>query len=155
MQYLEESEKILVGKNLQVLDPDLSLLASEAAIDIDNLLSNRAEDFKAMRDLAERLKNSLEMSEGGLIQSLMDPPTLLVLGEAVAHAVGKPYIEKIEDLLTDTFKISDELSSADPLKDIEALKQARDFCMGLSMAVVAYRKSIRDLRQMRPFRKTI
>ena len=62
MQYLEESEKILVAKSLQVLDTDLSLLASEAAIDIDNLLSNRAKDFKAMRDLAERLKNSLEMS---------------------------------------------------------------------------------------------
>lgn len=155
MQYLKAAEETEVGKSLQALDPDLPLLASEAAIDIDNLLSNRAKDLKAMRGLAERLKNSLEMSEGGLIQSLMDPPTLLVLGEAVAHAVGKRSIEKIEDLLTDTFKISDELSSADPLKDIEALKRARDFCMGLSVAVVAYRKSIRALRQMRPFRKTI
>lgn len=154
MQYLEESEKVLVGKSLQVLDHDLPLLASEAAIDIDNLLSNRAKDFKAMRDLAERLKNSFETSEGGL-QSLMDPPTLLVLGEAVAHAIGKPYIEKIEDLLTNAFKISDQLSSEDPMKDIDALKRARDFCTGLSMAVVAYRKSNRDLRQMRPFRRTI
>lgn len=146
MPYLEE-------KSLQVLDPDLSLLASEAAIDIDNLLSNRSKDFKAMRDLASRLKNSIEISEGGPMHSLMDPPTLTVLGEAVAQAAGKPYIEKIEDLLADAFKISDELSSKDPTKDPEALKRARNFCMGLSMAVVAYRKSIRDLRQMRPLRK--
>ena len=89
------------------------------------------------------------------MHSLMDPPTLTVLSEAVAQAVGKPYIEKIEDLLADAFKISDELSSEDPTKDPEALKRAQNFCTGLSMAVVAYRKSIRDLRQTRPFRKAI
>lgn len=150
MPYLEETS---IGKSLQVLDPDLFLLASEAAIDIDNLLSNRSKDFKAMRDLANRLKNSIEISGGGPMHSLMDPPTLTVLSEAVAQAAGKPYIEKIEDLLAEACKISDELSSEDPAKDPEALKRARIFCMGLSMAVVAYRKSIRDLRQMRPFRK--
>jgi len=140
-------------KVLHVLDPDLALLASEAAIDIDNLLSNRSKDLKAMRDLAGRLKNSVEVSAGGPPHSLMDPATLTVLGEAVAQAAGMTYAQKIEDLLAEAFKISDELSSEDPTKNIEDLKRAGDFCMGLSMAVAAYRKSIRDLRPMHPFRR--
>ena len=138
-----------------VLAPDLPLLASEAAIDIDNMLSNRSKDFKAMRDLAVRLKNSIEISDSGQLHSLMDPPTLIVLSEAVAQAAGKQHREKTEDVLAVALKIGDALSSEDPTKNPEALRLTPNFCMGLSMAAVAYRKSIRDLRQTRPFRKAM
>jgi len=98
-------------KVLHVLDPDLALLASEAAIDIDNLLSNRSKDLKAMRDLAGRLKNSVEVSAGGPPHSLMDPATLTVLGEAVAQAAGMTYAQKIEDLKAILFKRVNEESA--------------------------------------------
>lgn len=150
---LDIQEETHSSKGLRVLDPDLPLLASEAAIDIDNILSHRSRDFTAIRDLAERLKNSIKMSPAGSPHSLMDPATLTVLGEAVAQTAGIGYIKKIDDLLSEAVKIGNELSSEDPAKKPEELKRARDFCLALSMAVAAYRKSIRDLRPTHPFRR--
>ena len=90
------------------------------------------------------------------MHSLMDPPTLTVLSEAVAQAAGKQHVAEIEeDVLAVALKISDAFSSEGPTNNPEALRLARNFCMGLSMAAVAYLKSIRDLCKTRPFRKAI
>jgi len=141
-------------KGLRALDLELPLLASEAAIDIDNLLSNRSREFTAIRLLADQLKNSIEISScGEPPRSLMDPATLTVLGDAVARAAGEGYTKKIDDLLAEAAKIGIELSSDDPTKNITELERARDFCVALSMAVVAYHKSISDLSPQHPFRR--
>jgi hypothetical protein len=139
---------------LRILDPDLPFLASEAAIDIDNLLSNRSEDLTAIRCLAERLRNSIESSGiGGSPRSLMDPATLTVLGEAVAETVGSESLQKVEDLLGEAAKIANSLSSGNPRENPLELEQARDFCVALSKAAIAYTKSIRDLQPSHPFRR--
>ena len=74
---------------LSALDPDLALLASEAAIDIDNMLSKKETDLKqdidleAIHRLAELLSNSIDVNAGAdALQSLMDPSTITVLNEA-------------------------------------------------------------------------
>ena len=142
------------SKGLRVLDNDLPFLATEAAIDIDNLLSNRSKEFAAIKRLAEQLRNSIEISAAGEPpRSLMDPATLTVLGEAVARASGEQYSKKVEDLLAAAAKISVELSSDDPIKNIKELERARDFCIALSTSVVAYHKSISDLSPQHPFRR--
>lgn len=141
-------------KGLRALDLDLPFLATEAAIDIDNLISNRSKEMTSIRLLAEKLRNSVEVhSTGEPPSSLMDPATLTILGEAVARAAGEGYSKKVDDLLTEAFNIGTELSSADPTKDIKALERARDFCVALSTAVVAYHKSISDLTPQHPFRR--
>lgn len=144
--------KEATSKVLYVLDPDLPRLAVEAAIDIDNLLSNRSNELGAIRDLAERLNNSIEINATGH-HSLMDPATLSVLGEAVAGTAKTHYVEKIENLLVKAAEIGAELSGEDLAKNPENLKLARDFCESLALAVVAYHKSIRDLRPMHPFKR--
>jgi len=141
-------------KGLRALDLELPLLASEAAIDIDNLLSNRSKELTAIRLLADQLRNSIEISSiGEPPRSLMDPPTLSILGEAIARAAGEGYSKKVDDLLTEAVKIGTELSSEDPTRNIKELERARDFCVALSMAVVAYHKSISDLSPQHPFRR--
>lgn len=149
---LEQSSR---NKGLRALDPDLPFLASEAAIDIDNLLSNRSEDLTAIRRLAERLNNSIEMGTAGSPpRSLMDPATLTVVGEAVAEALRRESSQKVEDLLREAAKIAMSLSSYDSTKNNKIeLELARDFCVALSRAVVAYRRSISDLRPPHPFRR--
>ena len=144
------AEDIVGNKALRVLDPDLPLLAAEAAIDIDNLLSNRSKDMTAISKLAELLKNSIKVNSIGFPHSLMDPATLTILSEALSHAAGN---NKVEGLLSEAVKISTSLSSEDPMKNTEELEKAREFCIALSTAVATYRKSIRDLRPMHPFRK--
>jgi hypothetical protein len=148
------SEQNESRKGLRVLDLELPFLASEAAIDIDNLISNRSKELTSIRLLADQLRNSIEISSTGEPpRSLMDPATLTILGEAVARAAGEGYSKKVDDLLTAAVKISTELSSDDPIKNIKELERARDFCVALSTAVIAYHKSISDLSPQHPFRR--
>lgn len=137
---------------LRVLDTDLPILASEAAIDIQNILSNESEDLTAIQRLAQRLKNSIEAdTTGGSPHSLMDPATLSVLSEAMVQSVEGFASQSVEDLLREAFKIAGELS--DTKSNRPSLEQARDFCVALSRAAMAYHKSIRDLSPSHPFRR--
>ncbi|MBI5678298.1 MAG: hypothetical protein HZC52_07380 [Planctomycetes bacterium] len=140
------------NQKLRVLDPDLILLASEAAIDIDNLLLGKHPDLMIIRRLAEQLKNSFDVgATGGSSRSMMDPATLTILSEAVADATNKS-LQKVEELLNEAAKIAKTLSSDNPIENREELCQARDFCVALSKAVMAYHKSIYDLSPSHPFR---
>ncbi len=143
------------NQGLYALDPNLPFLASEAAVDIDNLISDRPpRDLTAMRRLAERLNNSVvKDSVGGPLRSLMDPVTLTVLGEAMVDTVRSQSLQTIEDLLEEADKIAVTLSKENPKENSQEIKQARDFCVSLSRAVMAYHKSIRDLRPSHPFRR--
>src|SRR5258708_211036 len=84
---------------LSVLDPELPFLASEAAIDIENLLTAKAKDLAAVRRLATRLRNSIPSASDGGPRSLMDPATLTVLGEAIYQSLRRPAPCELSDLL--------------------------------------------------------
>ena len=143
------------NQGLYALDPNLPFLASEAAVDIDNLLFDRSpRDLAAMQRLAERLNNSVEKDTvNGSLCSLMDPVTLTVLGEAMGDTVKSQSLQTVEDLLKEAGKIAVTLSKEDPKENSQELEQARDFCVSLSRAVMTYHKSIRDLRPSHPFRR--
>ncbi len=147
----------LISKNaLKISDPDLPFLASEAAIDIDNMLTKNSYDFNAIHLLAERLKNSIQFdAPNASSHSLMDPATLSVLGEAVAKSTRKTNnSHKIDNLLKEAAKIADLLSKETPIEDREELEKVREFCVALSRAALAYRKSIRDIiTRPHPFRR--
>lgn len=137
---------------LRALDPDLPFLASEAAVDLDNLLSHRARNLDAIRRLADRLNHSIEASRTGATRSLMDPATLNLLGVAMAQTRTYPS-EKVEDVLSQTAKIASRLATVETTQDTTELEQDRDFCVALSEAAASYRRSIQDLRPQHPFRR--
>lgn len=139
---------------LRVLDPDLPLLASEAAIDVDNLLAGESVDRTAMRRLSQKLSESIGRdSTGGVVRSHLDIATLTVLGEAISETVEKRSLKKVEDLLSKASKIANVLAYDDPQSNREGLEQARDFCVALSRATVSYIESISDPRPSHPFRR--
>lgn len=141
-------------QGLRVLDPDLPFLASEAAVDLDNLLSGRSIELSAIRQLAVRLKNSIEVNPiGGGPRSLMDPATLTVLGEAVVLVAVPSSSTKVEDVLSQVMKIADELTTVDTQQNQKDIEQARDFCVALSKTAASYRMTFRDLRLPHPFRR--
>lgn len=151
---LSELDPSQNNQRLRALDPDLPLLASEAAIDIENILSNRSQDYTAIRNLANRLRNSISIdTSDNPPHSLMDSATLTVLGQAVAEAMRSGTLQRVDDLLSEAAKIAKSLSSETPIENPDELKQARDFCVALSRAVMAYHKSIRDLHPSHPFRR--
>jgi len=139
---------------LRALDPDLPILASEAAIDFDNILSNGSGELRAIRQLAQKLKNSIQSDiASGQSRSSMDTATLVVLNEAVIQSARGSASQSVDDLLKEAFKIADELSTDYPKCDRNLLEQARDFCLALSRAAMTYHKSIRDLSLPHPFRR--
>lgn len=141
-------------KGLCALDPDLPLLAAEAAVDIDNLLKKNKKDLKAIRNLAERLKNSIEIIPvDNSLHALMDPATITVLGEAVEQITRGTSALLIQDLLTVTNRIAENLSDQDLPEKRDQLEETRDFCVALSNAALAYNKSIRDLHPSHPNRR--
>ena len=145
-----------VNPGLRALDPDLPFLASEVAIDVDNLLAGVSVNQKAMRLLAEKLLNSIEIdSAGSPPRSQMDMATLTVLGEAILdlETVDVQPLGKVEDLLTKANQIATILLVDDPQNNPKDLEQARSFCVALSRAAAAYSESIRDLRPSHPFRR--
>jgi hypothetical protein len=81
----------------------------------------------------------------------MDPVTLTVVAEAVAHGADSP--RTVDDLLAQADKIAASLSRPDLSENRDDLTSARDFCVALSRAAVAYRESIYDLRPSHPFRR--
>ena len=142
----------LSKQGLRALDPNLPLLATEAAVDIENILFNREKNYTAIQHLGDQLNNSIKpSSSNGPLSSLMDSATLTVLGEAMAETFRKETLEKIEDLLNSTAKIAKLLTS--DKTESKDLIQARNFCIALSRATIAYHKSIIDLGPSHPFRR--
>jgi len=144
-----------LNNEFRALDPELPFLASEAAVDLSNIISGNSEDIGAIRRLADRLRNSIKKSSSGEPScSLMDPATLTILGGAAAELSSTDVpLRKVDDLLAKTLEIAEFLSSEEMLEKTDKLEQARDFCVALSRAAIAYRQTIRDLRPSHPFRR--
>lgn len=139
---------------LRALDPDLPFLASEVAIDIDNMLSGTSNDQTAMRLLADKLSQAIGLDpDGGPLRSRMDMATLTVLGEAVSQTVEKQSMKSIQDLLARASEITAVLASNEPVHDRQGLEKARSFCVALSRKAAAYSESIRDLNPSHPYRR--
>ena len=143
------------NSEIRALDPDLPFLASEAAVDLANLISGDSDDMQAIRQLATTLKNSIKKgSSGAPSRSLMDPAALTIVGGAAAEfSSANQSSRKIDDLLTTAIEIAEFLSSENMQQAPDKLKEAMNFCVALSRAAIAYRQSIRDLRPSHPFRR--
>lgn len=154
------AKKCLLGEEkmrmsrLRVLDPNLPFLASEAAIDLRNLLSRRPQDMTAIRNFAELLNNSIEFSTTGSPQrSLMDPVTETILGQAIGEAMKVQSLKNVDELLNEAAKVAKLLSSDNLAERPEELSKAKDFCIALSRAAILYHKSINDVIPSHPFRR--
>lgn len=150
LQALNNDKKEL----LHVLDPDLPFVASQAAIELDDLISGRDSKPKYVFILEKKLRNSLEIdSSESTHQSLIDPSTLTVLGEAINRSHNQKTVTKVEDLITQARSIADGLSIEKKQKNKKKqLKWVRDFCIALSSLAAGYHKSIFDIRPQHPFR---
>ncbi len=141
-------------RGIKALDPDLPFLAAEVAIDVSNMLSGVSNDQTAMRNLADKLRHSIEPGSTGVPpHSRMDMATLTVLSEAISETMEKHSLKKVEDLLAKASMIANVLARENPQDDRDALGEARNFCVALSRSAAAYSESIRDLGPSHPFRR--
>ncbi len=139
---------------VNVLDPDLSFLASNAAVELDLLINGEWTELNAVKELGERLRNSLDkpapdQPARGL---QVDTETEAVLGQAFARAGADP-AKVLSDLFRRTEEIAEQLSSAEPAVNRTELEGYRAFCLALSQFAAAHRQLVFDVRPPHPYRR--
>jgi hypothetical protein len=140
--------------NVNVLDPKLPWLASNAAVELDLLINGDSADLGAVRQLGERLRLALDKPTAdqparGLH---VDTETETILGQAFTQAGDDPETI-LGRLMHRTEEISAQLSSAEAGSGQKSLERLRAFCLALSQSAAAYRQSVIEVRPPHPYRR--
>lgn len=143
------------------LESDLPSLASQAAIELDNLILGRSSQVEAIRRLALRIGESVERdAEPASALSRLDPKTVVVIKRAIDDALRlNAPLTTVDELVHETGKIRERLErvSQNPQAlqqhGIDSLKQMRAFCLALSRRASAHEQSMDDRKPPHPFRR--
>jgi len=127
---------------LHVLDADLPYIASEAAVEIDNIIAGHSEEPTAFKELARRLKDSFEFpAESERPQYMIDAGTLGVLEEAIRRA-GQTREVNMQDTVARIVNLAG-LPDSELSAHKSDLEWACQFCLALSRVAAAYRSALR------------
>ena len=145
----ETVEKADSEGRLNALDPELPFLASQAAIELDNLLLGRSVKLDAVNCLAERLENSIEQDSGaGDRRLLMDSATVSAVSVALAES-GASNLRTLDDLASEAWQIADDLqNSNDDGSDEAKVSRLRTFCTSLARSAVARERAFYDMQSV-------
>jgi hypothetical protein len=131
------------------------MLATRAAIQLDNLRRGVDTDRAAIGQLAELLKNSFDQSgidAGHRRESLLDAPTIVLMGKVLTATQSLRMTNK--DLLKNLLNgIGDELERVADDSAGQPLEHLRDFCVALARESASYQRSLRDVGPSHPFKK--
>lgn len=128
---------------LQILDPFLPLLASEAALELDGILLEQSLPAEpAARRLADLLRVSFFDTEAGST-SFIDSRVLSIIGGAMKAARwSSAAIDTAAQFLTLGRQLSEQMCAANAETDPNVLKQLREFCIQLSRFAIQYRQRL-------------
>lgn len=148
-----------MAATVNVLDPELPLLASRAAVELDGVIQKHNTSLVSVHRLAERLRHALPSCEPNEPPRalLADAATVTILGQAVniADQNNPPRnpLSTIDELQRRTKQIVEELGNAASADSQMSFEWARAFCLALSKCAASYRKSVYDLRPPHPLRR--
>lgn len=139
---------------VNALDPELSSLASNAAVELDLLINGEQTDVDAVRLLGERLRQTLEKpTPDHPARGLqVDTETQTILGQAFAKA-GEDPATILGELFKRTERAAELLSTAKHGSEPSDLEWQRAFCLALSQCAATFRQMITDVRPPHPFRR--
>lgn len=135
-----------------VLSSDFCLIASQAAIELDNLILGKRKNLKAVGKLAGILRENLGTSPA----THTVPGTLTLVGNAMNRSGYKPTVKTVTDLITEAKTVVDNLEGTSVSKgtrDQKALPKLREFCAALSLCSASYLQSVHASRPSHPFRR--
>lgn len=139
-------ENNLAAKRFTALDPGLPFLASQAAIELDNLLLGKDVDLKAVEQLGQRLENSTEQVAGTEGRtSLMDPATVCVFNGAIS-ASGMPRVQTLAELASKAWQIARDLRASKEESNKQRIEQLGTFCTYLARSAIAHERTFYDMQ---------
>lgn len=145
-------------KKLRVLDFDLPLLSSRAAIELDNLLLDQGDSVAAVSRLADRLEESFDAQHGDGPARLLtlDTSTFSVFSDALNEAEWNGGAKTVEDVIDEAWDVAQALrrvSEEGSAVGTDLLARARDFCIVLSRLTSSYRQSVYESGPQHPYKK--
>ena len=140
---------------IEVLDPDLPMLASQAALELDNKHLGQHVEPVATKLLAEALKNSFAPFEANASarKSLVDPGAVAVIGRALYASQwvnAGSTVDELSDTAWNLAHIMDQLENGQIAENVE---KVRDFCIELSSYAASYRQAFSDPGPVPPYRR--
>jgi hypothetical protein len=137
-----------------ILSSDLCLVASQAAIELDNIILGKKKNLKAVRKLAGILKENLGSSSATHSVSAV-PGTLTLVGNAMNTSEYGPPAKTVAALIDEAANVVENLetSASKGSRDQEDLPKLREFCAALSLCSASYLQGMYASRPSHPFRR--
>jgi hypothetical protein len=140
---------------LRALDPELPMLAAQAAMELDNYKSSGDTDFDAVKILSQRLNNSFQNGGAAAVprKALLDSSTVSLLGRALNYSSQAEKVSTIDQLDKELWDLAQRLAKVEAAPADQPIEKIRDFCVALSECASSYRQAFHDLRPSHPFRR--
>jgi hypothetical protein len=133
----------------QDFNPELPLLASQAAIELDNLRLEKPRGFESLFRLANYIDDAFRGDERG---AEISPVAIALATRAVDSLPDSEAISDYTGLVTGMRNVVKTLRSSSTAEGQPVIK-ARDFCIALSSVATAYLQSDYDYRPEHPYRR--
>lgn len=140
---------------LNPFDPDLSLLASQAAIELQCVLrGDKNGSLKAVQRLGDRLEASFRRSDNGTVQSrAADPSTACLVHTTLNEVKWAGSVTTLDELVSHATKLAESLRTSETSSEPQGLVRIRDFCATLARCATAFRRSPYFGRPANPYRR--
>lgn len=138
---------------LRLYDPDLPMLAAQAAIELDSLRRGKPIGLTTVSEIENRLRNSLEGSSESGKRAVLDSSTFAIVGQALDTTEWSGRLKTTEQLINGTGEIADAMHELNENTEAEQVERIRNFCVALSKYAAAYRQSLHDLEPVHSFRR--
>ena len=135
-------------------DFDLPMLASQAAIEVDNAILGRATDFDALKQVVQFLRSSFERpmpSQGGKYN--LDLRAITIVGRVLFDVGYAKQVDTVSDLVNKAWEIADRMEKSTADSDTPTLEQIRAFCIAVANGASSYWQSLQDLKPTNPYKR--
>ena len=125
---------------------DIALVASDAAVELDELLRGKHPSLVSVRRLTAalpRLLRAANVPSG--TAATFDPGAVVVVSRAFDDANWSAPLHTTSDLAAEAAGLTDKLRHAEAASQTEFLTKFRDFCLALAKTAIAYGHSFEDL----------
>lgn len=132
-----------------LLRSELPLLASRAAIELDNYLQKKPSSFQNIRLLAQRLQESTDAMSGGSEHRFIADPAM---SDMIIRAIdaSQSQVRSIQEAANEAWRIAESLHSVEKTQcsaEESSLKKLRTFCIELARSAAMYRQMIDEAAQ--------
>jgi len=139
--------------DMSVLDEDLSFLATQAALEFDELIEGIEVELEAIPRLSNVISNNFQSITIGGQGFSLDPATATIMNRAF-HESELAQLETVDELVQKSLELAKDLQlQSDPNLRNGGLANMKRFCIALAKCSAAYRESVLGNRPKHPYRK--